>query len=775
VIDRTKSTLYVIAYILDPGGDPSEYKTTNKASFFVFKLDLLSGKVLASSKIAASAPGWHTSGKPRTIIFDSTRLNQRPGLLLANDRIYAAFASLYGDDHGYHGWVLGFNRDSLMLERAFTASPEAPDDQSEWGQGVGIWQAGHGIAADPSGSIYVMTGNGRISPGKNYPISFLKLDKDLNLLDSFTPFNAAALNYRDEDLGSSGPVILNDLNFVAGGGKEGKVYALPLNNLGTVGDGVQVTGVPIDGQKPSAGQQTLPNILWIQVDGQPIPIGSKVDDFTSEVTHHIHGGPVLWKNSNGYFLYVWGENDCLRMMAISASGITDKPIAVSPVVIRGFPAPASQSTLLQELDSMPGGILSLSANGESTGTGVLWATHPINQSVVHQSAPGVLEAYQAYPVPRSDGLTPRLRLLWSSVDDADDSVGLFAKFCPATVTNGKVYLATFSGKVIVYGLLTEPRTEQKHLAAVSWAQGRIDLLFHGADQGVRHKVWNGGVLQASQSTPDHWDQLGGFLSGAPAAVSWVDDKYTYRLDIFGRGADGSLLHKAWIEGKGWQTTGIDAWETLGGQIVGAPSASSWAPNRIDVFARGIEGEVWHKAWDGSQWIPYPDSPDHWERLGGQIVGPPAAVCWGSDRIDVFARGTDGAVWHKAWDGSQWIPYPDSSDHWERLGGQIVGPPVAVSWGLNRIDVFARGIDGAVWHKAWDVTQWIPYPDSSDHWELLGGQIVGPPVALCWPGQHRRGPKRIDVFARGSDGAVWHKAWDGTQWRPGKATWDSLGW
>jgi hypothetical protein len=84
-------------------------------------------------------------------------------------------------------------------------------------------------------------------------------------------------------------------------------------------------------------------------------------------------------------------------------------------------------------------------------------------------------------------------------------------------------------------------------------------------------------------------------------------------------------------------------------------------------------------------------------------------------------------------------------------------------------VFARGIDGALWHKAWDGSQWIPYTDSSDHWELLGGQIVGPPVAVCW------GQNRIDVFARGTDGAVWHKAWDGMQWRPGKATWDSLGW
>ena len=33
------------------------------------------------------------------------------------------------------------------------------------------------------------------------------------------------------------------------------------------------------------------------------------------------------------------------------------------------------------------------------------------------------------------------------------AVGNFAKFCPPTVANGKVYLATFSNRLNVYGLL----------------------------------------------------------------------------------------------------------------------------------------------------------------------------------------------------------------------------------------------------------------------------------------------------------------------------------
>jgi len=50
--------------------------------------------------------------------------------------------------------------------------------------------------------------------------------------------------------------------------------------------------------------------------------------------------------------------------------------------------------------------------------------------------------------------------LWNSEQNAArDKVGMFAKFCPPVVANGKVYLATFhddsqqQNKLVVYGLL----------------------------------------------------------------------------------------------------------------------------------------------------------------------------------------------------------------------------------------------------------------------------------------------------------------------------------
>src|SRR6202022_2086738 len=53
-------------------------------------------------------------------------------------------------------------------------------------------------------------------------------------------------------------------------------------------------------------------------------------------------------------------------------------------------------------------------------------------------------------VPRDGG--SRLQQLWSSDENPGDSTGKFAKYVPPTVANGRVYLASFSGQLHVYGL-----------------------------------------------------------------------------------------------------------------------------------------------------------------------------------------------------------------------------------------------------------------------------------------------------------------------------------
>src|SRR5688572_13080155 len=63
-----------------------------------------------------------------------------------------------------------------------------------------------------------------------------------------------------------------------------------------------------------------------------------------------------------------------------------------------------------------------------------------------------------------------------------------------------------------------------------------------------------------------------------------------------------------------------------------------------------------------------------------------------------------------------VPVPawgPSQMEWENIGGNIVGAPVAVSWEPNRLDVFTLGTDGAIYHKAWNASGWFP---SETEWE-----------------------------------------------------------
>ena len=57
-------------------------------------------------------------------------------------------------------------------------------------------------------------------------------------------------------------------------------------------------------------------------------------------------------------------------------------------------------------------------------------------------------------MPQTSGASgkPQLRLLWDSDRNPADRYGYFAKFTFPMVVNGRVYVPTFSNKVVVYGL-----------------------------------------------------------------------------------------------------------------------------------------------------------------------------------------------------------------------------------------------------------------------------------------------------------------------------------
>jgi hypothetical protein len=145
----------------------------------------------------------------------------------------------------------------------------------------------------------------------------------------------------------------------------------------------------------------------------------------------MNGAPVYWQSPTyGPAIYVWPAGDPLKVFRL-VGGV--------------FATPASAQSSALAAGGMPGGMLSVSANGGAADTGILWAALSRAGDANHTPQPGILRAYDASNVTRE---------LWNSQQNAArDSLGNFSKFSPPTVANGKVFVASLSRKVVVYGLI----------------------------------------------------------------------------------------------------------------------------------------------------------------------------------------------------------------------------------------------------------------------------------------------------------------------------------
>jgi hypothetical protein len=369
VIDAGSGTLYVVALTKTAGGFVQR----------LHALDITTGADLPNSPTVISTEG-----------FNALFQNQRPALLLLDGVVYVGYAS-HCDKGSYHGFLIGYDAKSLKQIALFNPSPT--------GNAASIWQSGQGPAADAGGNIYAVTGNGSWDGQSNFSESFLKLDPQLHLLDWFTPSNHGQLDRKDNDLDSSGALLIPGTNLVTDGGKEGVLYLVDANHMGHLGD------------------------------------ENAVQHFQAS-SSHVHS-LVYWNSAkNGPLVYVWGQKDRLRAYKFEAGKFETTPFEIRPDATEGH----------------PGAMLSLSANASRDG--ILWAAIQATGDAWHESRPGILHAYEA------DNL---LHELWNSLQNpARDDCNNYSKMAPPTIVNGKVYLASFgtkntgSGQFCAYGLLPQP-------------------------------------------------------------------------------------------------------------------------------------------------------------------------------------------------------------------------------------------------------------------------------------------------------------------------------
>jgi hypothetical protein len=429
VIDPTTNIMYFVSGS-QPASGAAQY------SFNLNAIEIATGLPVSGSPVAIAAT-YSTPDLTTPLVFSAKTQNPRPGLALANGNVYIAFAS-HNDMAPYNGWVLAYSTSTLAQTAVYS--------DTTTGTLGGIWNSGQAPTIDAAGNLYISTGNGSFGPTPNYLVqtgnSFIKLSPTLQLLDYFTPYNSAVMNSGDMDLGSSGLLLIPNTNYVLGGGKQGVLYLVDTTAMG----------------KFNASSDN---------------VRQEFQAVSGVGTSHIHGSAVyLNSDANGPTTYVWGENDVLRGFLFNTTTglLTTTPFAMSTMT-----APATNND-----GAMPGGFLSISANGSSNG--IVWASTPYNGDAANQNVQGVLYAFNA----------DTLSLLWTDkTNDARDDIGMFAKYVPPVVANGKVYVPNFgpvgntdgSGNLVAYGLLQQLTVTANNATRV---YGAANPTFSGTVTGAQN-------------------------------------------------------------------------------------------------------------------------------------------------------------------------------------------------------------------------------------------------------------------------------------------------
>lgn len=388
VIDPTTGTIYVLAMTKEAG--PTYVQRLHA-------LDITTGQERPGSPVViqGSVPGTGAGSVNGVVTFSAKAELQRCGLLLMNGVIYIAWAS-FGDSPPYHGWVMGYNASTLQQTALLNTTA--------YGSDGGIWQSGEALAADPStGSIFFQTGNGTYDT--SHPVmdggdSMYRLSPQLQILDSFTPFNQFCMEQTDNDLGSGGTLLLPPQpgahpSELIGGGKEGRLYVVDRTHMG----GYTVIA------NPCSNQSLLTVDKVIQEPHLGIVVGG------------VFSTPVYWQGPSATYLYESGTADQIKAFPL----------------VNGLIASHSSSKTPETL-TFPGANLALSSNGSAAGSGILWAL----------AKPGVLYAY--------DATNLGSELYNSNQAGTRDTLPSYLHFTVPTVANGRVYIGT-DNSLVIFGEL----------------------------------------------------------------------------------------------------------------------------------------------------------------------------------------------------------------------------------------------------------------------------------------------------------------------------------
>ncbi|WP_166298203.1 hypothetical protein [Bradyrhizobium sp. 2S1] len=413
-------------------------------------ISLNDGTVVKSVVVPAPNQEWHKLHR------------NRASLVLADGVVFVCFSSLCeGSQIRMHGSISAF--DAATLEPV--GRYQVTDDNTDGG---GIWQGSTGLAADTAGNLYFTTGNRRlcfgVPPGElDHPDKASLADSvirvhieraaphgsepyhlNMEAADYFTPYRRTMEDCFDLDMSAAGVLLIPGTRYLGAGGKEGIFYVLdradmggpdtsdPLwifNSVTSVQERVKHKDSLDDPARDHVHQKfQATEVRWPA--GQNYLLNSWME------WPHIHGTPAFASFGNDQFMFLWGEKDKPKRFRwrdgkFELSPLEGEPIA-PPYVNMG-------------LNGMPGGFISVNVDPTGSGLGVVFASAQICDEPGYPACNksqdnGVLRAYDPFT----------MRQVWNDTGEAQKY--WFAKLVPPTVAGNRVFLATRSGKVLIYGV-----------------------------------------------------------------------------------------------------------------------------------------------------------------------------------------------------------------------------------------------------------------------------------------------------------------------------------
>jgi hypothetical protein len=336
---------------------------------------------------------------------------QRPGLLLMEGVVYAAFGSDC-DTRPWQGWVFGVSTAGTIKARWIA---------EESGEGAGIWQSGAGLTSDGPGNILLSTGNGGVpsapTPGSTPPTNLaqaivrlqVQSDGSLKATDFFAPFDAESLDSWDADFASGGVTGLPEAYFgtpatprlAVAVGKDGYVYLLNRDDLGGIGQGPSGSDEVVQRIGPYGGVWSRPGVWPGEGGWVYIPTAS--------------GGTSAGGSSGNLRVYQYG---------LSGSGAPTLSLQGTSSDAFGFSSSAPVIT----------------SDGTTPESALVWIVWAPNVG----GAGAQLRAYDPIPVEGK----PVLRF--------SAPVGTSSKFAIPGVGAGRLYVGTRDGHVLAFGSPVTP-------------------------------------------------------------------------------------------------------------------------------------------------------------------------------------------------------------------------------------------------------------------------------------------------------------------------------